>query len=124
VINEVDIENYLKSTLTSQFPELDNSEVMESIAIVARTQAYFFVQKNPEATWHVEAAKAGYDGYGLVLQNVLIDKAIESTRHMVLTFENSPFAASWTKDSAGKTASFANIFRKNLPSPDGVAAPL
>ena len=124
VINEVDVENYLKSTLTLQFPKEADPEVLDALVIVARTQAYYFISRNPGVFWHVEANKVAYEGYGVVLQNVHIDRAVESTRHMVMTYKDTPFAATWTKNSAGKTASFASIFRKDVQTPAGVAAPL
>ena len=100
VINEVDVENYLKSTLTLQFPKEKDAEVLDALAIVARTQAYYYIARNPGVFWHVEANKAGYEGYGIVLQNPHIDRAVESTRHMVMTYKDAPFAATWTKNSA------------------------
>ena len=124
VINEVDVENYLKSTLTLQFPKEKDAEVLDALAIVARTQAYYYISRNPGVFWHVEAQKVGYEGYAVVLQNPYIDRAVESTRHMVMTYKDVPFAATWTKNSAGKTATFATIFRKDVQTPSGVSAPL
>ncbi|MBS0620399.1 MAG: SpoIID/LytB domain-containing protein [Verrucomicrobia bacterium] len=120
IINEVDIERYLKSILTAQFPNELGDEVMDAVAIVARTNAYSLVERKSSSPWHVEAADVGYLGYALTLQNIHVDRAISSTRHMVMTYHNMPFAASWTQNSAGKTAEFATIFRKEIPSPHGV----
>jgi SpoIID/LytB domain protein len=41
-----------------------------------------------------------------------------------LTFNDAPFAATWTENSAGKTVDFAAVFRKALSSPPGVSAPI
>ncbi len=123
VVNELDVENYLRSILTSQFPTPLNPEVMDAIAITERTNVYHQVVRNPHVYWHVDAADVGYQGYALVFQNLHVDRAIESTRHMVLTYNNTPFATGWTKDSAGKTAEFASIFRKEAPAPAGVQTP-
>jgi stage II sporulation protein D len=43
---------------------------------------------------------------------------------MVLTYKNTPFAASWTQNSAGATADFSTVFRKKALVPPGVTAPL
>ena len=43
VVNEVDIERYLKSIMTSQFINEIDEEVMDAVAITARTNAYFLV---------------------------------------------------------------------------------
>jgi len=123
IINEVDVENYLKSTLTYQFTDTFPQEVMDAIAIVARTQAYYYLAKNPDAFWHADAKKVGYDGLGVTLQNIHVDRAVENTRHTVLTYKEGVFAATWTNNCGGKTANFNAIFRKNALTPNGVTAP-
>lgn len=123
VVNEVDIERYLKSVMTAQFPHEIDEEVMDAIAITARTNAYYLVARNPVTQWHVEAQEVGYQGYAVTLQNLHVDRAINNTRHMVLTYHGVPFPATWTKDSAGKTADFATVFRKNVSCPQGVESP-
>jgi SpoIID/LytB domain protein len=124
VINEIDIENFLKSSLSFQFPEKIPNDALEAIAIVERTHAYHLITKNPDAVWHADAKVSGYQGYALAFQNPHVDKALESTRNVVMKYHNAPFAAGWTKNSAGKTTDVATILRKNIPTPPGVSAPL
>jgi len=120
IINEVDIESYLKSILpqsmSSKFPE----KVLDAIAIVARTNACYISSSNKEANWHIDANEAKYQGHGVAYSNYSINKAIDNTRNLVMTFQESPFASAWTENCAGKTASFQTIFRKNTNSPSGV----
>jgi stage II sporulation protein D len=123
VVNEVDIERYLKSIMTSQFINELDEEVMDAVAIAARTNAYFLVSHKMESPWHVDAQDVGYQGYAVTLQNIHVDRAVNNTRHMVMTFHGQPFPTSWTKDSAGKTADFASIYRKEVEAPKGVEAP-
>ena len=124
IINEVDIERYLKSTLTFQFPQDLDEEVLDALAIIARTNAYFLVQNKPHPYYHISADEIGYQGHALTLQNIALDKAINRTRHVILTYQDQPFAATWTQNSAGKTADYVAIFRKNLLAPKGVKAPI
>jgi stage II sporulation protein D len=123
LINEVDVETYLKSTLSSFFPQPLHEEVLNALAIVARTHAYFMGQRQKQAFWHVVAHDVGYKG-AAALPKPAIEKAVESTRHAILTYKGDPFAATWTQNSAGKTADFAAIFRKAVTSPPGVTAPI
>jgi len=123
VINEVGVEPYIKSTLSTAFPQPLHTEVMNAIAIVARTNAYFLGQRNQRASWHVQASDVGYQGAG-ILAKQHVDKAVENTYHAILTFNDAPFAATWTQNSAGKTVDFAAIFRKALSTPPGVSAPI
>ena len=124
IINEVDIESFLKSTLTLQFPHPLQDEATNALAIVARTNAYYLASKGKSSLWHITAQEAHYPGYALTGYKPYIDRAVDLTRHAIMTFQNAPFAATWTQDSAGRTASFAEIFRKSLAAPAGVAAPL
>lgn len=123
VVNEVDIERYLKSILTSQFPNAIDEEVMDAIAIVARTNAYYLASRKLDAPWHVDASEVNYQGYAVTLQNLHVDQAVNNTRYMVLTYHGKPFATTWSKDSAGKTADYSTIFRKDVESPKGVETP-
>ena len=121
IINEVDIENYLRSCLATQFFHLSESEVLNALAIVARTNAYYQVQRFPEAPWHVIAKEEGYQGNGNTLQHLPLEQAISATRHAILTYQSKPFAASWNENSGGKTTSVATVFKDNSPAPKGVA---
>jgi len=125
VINEVDAESYLRSTLAPEFTKEVDQEVLNALAVVARTNLYNMVSKKPaNQLYHVKAQDVDYKGHGATLQNVALEDAISSTRHAILTFQNAPFAATWTENSAGKTADYASIFRKNVASPSGVEIPL
>ena len=60
IVNELPIESFLKTTLSSQFTYPHEEEVMSAIAIAARTTAYFHVSKNPDTFWHVGKNEAHY----------------------------------------------------------------
>ena len=122
-INEVDIERYLKSILMDQSTADLDEEVTDALAITARTNAYYLAKCNPGTYWHVDSQDVGYQGYAITLQNPDIDRAINNTRHMVMLYKGAPFPTTWTKDSAGKTADYATIFRKSVPAPHGVSSP-
>ena len=73
--------------MTSQFANEMDEEVMDAIAIAARTNAYYLVSRKMEAPWHVDAQEVGYQGYAVTLQNLHVDRAVNNTRHMVLTYQ-------------------------------------
>ncbi|MBI2743126.1 MAG: SpoIID/LytB domain-containing protein [Chlamydiales bacterium] len=124
VINETDMETYLKSTLNTQFSDEVEEETMEAVAVAARTMGYFLVSRSPYAKWHVEAKDVGYQGYGATLQNLMVDRAIDNTRHVIMTYKDAPFATAWTRNCAGKTADFTALYRKNINAPKGVEIPM
>lgn len=123
LINELDVENYLRSVLSTSFLDETNHEVLDAITIVARTHAYHAIDRNSNLFWDVDAKDVSYLGHGLILQNPSVDESVESTRFVVMTYKQNPFPATWTKNSAGKTADYGTIFRKQLTGPEGVLAP-
>ncbi|MCB1084589.1 MAG: SpoIID/LytB domain-containing protein [Chlamydiia bacterium] len=123
IVNEVDVENFIKATLTETLNATYTPNVMDAIAIIARTDAYYKALMNYDAFYHVKASDVSYHGVGLTLQNLDIDQAVDKTRHLVMTYEEQPFPAAWTENSGGKTANYASIYRKNTPTPAGVEAP-
>lgn len=130
IINDIDIESFVKSKLTSQFLEPLEQEVMSALAILTRTDAYYHaIRANPSSFWHVNKEEMNYQGAALVVTGSQIDKAVESTRHLILLHpengKNLPFATSWTENSAGKTIPYSQMFRKDSYAPEkGVEAPL
>lgn len=120
IINEVDIESYLKSTLTPRFSENIHDVVTDALAIVARTNVYYQVIHNKNAFWHVDAKEIDYKGLAATLFNKNVDRAVDNTRFLVMTYEKLPFATTWNENCAGKTASYHSIFRKNVAAPGGI----
>lgn len=128
IVNDIDIESYVKSTLTTQFPSSLEPEVLSALAILARTDAYYHAIRNQLSFWHVFAQDSGYSGSALIVSNSPIERAVDSTHHLILVHpengKNLPFATAWTEHSAGKTAGYEAIFRKEAFAPEkGVEAP-
>jgi stage II sporulation protein D len=128
IVNDLDIEAYVKSVLTAQFPTTLEPEVLSALAILIRTDAYYQATKSQNSFWHVSSQDTGYAGSALIVANSPIDRAVDSTRHLILVHpesgKNLPFPTAWTEHSAGKTAGYEAIFRKEACAPEkGVDAP-
>lgn len=119
-VNEVDVESYLKVTLAGKFPKMLGSAVLDSVSIVARTDAYYKALSNYDAVWHVKAEDVGYTGYSAAFSDIDMDRSIENTKYLVMTFDSQPFPTTWNANCAGKTASYSTVFRKNIATPKGV----
>lgn len=117
VINEVDAENYLKSTLNQQpLPKL-SKESIDALVITERTNLYHEIEKGSYASWQLDAEKGGYFG---ILPGRAIDDAVERTRDLILRYKKKTFAASWGLDHCGRSVSFPSINRKACVVPPGV----
>jgi len=123
IINEVDVETFIKSTLAEKIRTPFSRNVLDAIAIIARTKAYYVALMNNNAFWHTTAQEEGYHGMGLTLQNFAIESAVDDTRHFVMTYRDQLFPSTWTVHCGGKTASYRSIFRKDIITPDGVVSP-
>jgi stage II sporulation protein D len=101
IVNRVPIEDFMRSTLPSKYPEPMPEEVMASIAIVARTDYYYYSQYPKNKFWAVDGIGEGYQGNNSVHPSAPMDLAILSTRYMVLSqtgaYEGriTPFSAHW-----------------------------
>ena len=84
IVNDVDIEHYVKGILSPQFPTVSESEVLSALAILTRTDAYYRATRHTSSFWHVGAREVGYLGSALVVQNSPIQRAVDSTKHLIL----------------------------------------
>lgn len=128
VVNDLSIESFVQADLTAKCSPALEPEVLSALAIISRTNAYYQATRSEESFWHVAAKDISYLGSGLVAPNSPITKAVESTKNLILVHldhgQHLPFAAAWTEHSAGKTASFEAMFRKDVLAPKkGVDAP-
>jgi SpoIID/LytB domain protein len=125
IINEITVENYLKHWMGYLFDgEHTDQKVLKALSIVLRTQLYHTLLKGQNAFWQIDGAKTNFLGHSGALLDKYIDEAVDSTKTVILTYHYKPFSAEWTKHSAGMTATYPAIFRKNILSPLGVEAPL
>ena len=90
VVNEVAIEDYIRSTLAVASDYNLSKEALAAICIGARTEAYTqSLEGGANKTyWDVKASDVGYFGCGVVMQKNQLDTSIDHTRFMVLEGEN------------------------------------
>lgn len=90
IVNEVPIEDFVKSTLASQVEESLSKEALASVVIANRTAAYVRSLQGKENLWDIAASEAKYYGYGVTKQRNGLDEAVDNTRFIVLVKENVP----------------------------------
>ncbi|MFA5250557.1 MAG: SpoIID/LytB domain-containing protein, partial [Parachlamydiales bacterium] len=84
IINEVDVEDYLKSVLTDNFWFSPESEALNATAIVLRTNAYFQIMQNKNFFWHVDGKNTNYNGAALIIPDSAVVSAVDATRDLIL----------------------------------------
>lgn len=125
VVNEVPIETYLDSVMSAQVTQAVPEETLGALTIANRTQAYYLASHPKTDYWAVDASRTGYEGVAATQQKNGVDKALATTKYMVLTLEGKPFDAKWDEakiplTEANKLASdgenAAQILKKAFPS--------
>lgn len=85
IVNEILIEDYLNSILTTEYRESLPEEAYATIAIAARTNAYYQIENPKNKFWDVDGAQVGYHGHAVAQKTSGIQKAITATRYMIMT---------------------------------------
>ncbi len=128
IVNDVNIEDFVKVVLGQMFAKKQHPEVLAALAITTRTAAYYHALRGDSAFWHLDSGVIDYQGYGVTMRDNGIDSAVNATRALVLQGNdlslNGFFDATFTSNCAGKTAPYHLIYRKHGNAPlKGVDTP-
>lgn len=85
IVNETGIEDYLSATLPQAYRDPLPDEALAAIAIAARTSAYYQAENPKSKYWDADGRKIGYQGYTATRQPSSMERAIRTTRYMVMT---------------------------------------
>lgn len=118
IVNELPVEDYVKCVLGYAVNEEMSEEALNALAIVTRTSAQYYLSKSPDAFWHIDAREIAFPGYSARLRNYGVEEAVDITKYLVLEASHGlnnggVFDATYTENSAGKTAPYHIIFRKD-----------
>lgn len=86
IVNELPIEDFVKSTLAIKYDEPLSNEAIAALAIAARTEIYHKMLQGRKTSrpWDLVATEAGYFGAGVLQQKNCVEAAVDLTRFMVL----------------------------------------
>lgn len=130
VVNEVNVEDYLKSILARRFLEPMDDEALAAAVIAVRTNAYYQAANPQTPFWAVDGQKVGYQGYAVTGRNVPVEDAIQATRYLIMNEGNvsqgvvHPIPALWEQSGDEKAGVVAQIKLEeaNAMSKDGAHA--
>jgi stage II sporulation protein D (peptidoglycan lytic transglycosylase) len=123
VINELDLEEYVKGVVPSEISAAWHPEVLKVQAVAARTYGLYQKMLNDGRDYDVVAGVQDqvYRGRHGVDQRV--QQAVETTRGLVMTYRNAPILAAFSSTAAGPTEDAMNVWAKDLPYLKGVDCP-
>lgn len=122
VINDVDLESYLKGVIPSEMPTSWDVEAHKAQAIAARSYALANLGKRAAKGYDLEDTPKDQAYGGASAENRGTTKAVNDTRGIVLTHNQRIISAFYTASAGGKTKTTAwagNVpYLRSVPSYD------
>lgn len=110
VINELDVEDYLKGVLNEEISAKWHPEALKAQAVVARTYALYHKEKRKDNPYHLEATTADQVYGGARNEDERTNRAVEDTRGIVLTYDGRLAKAFYHSASGGITEDVTDVW--------------
>lgn len=123
VVNELDLEEYLKGVVPVEISPDWNPEALKVQAIIARTYALHQKRANPGKEYDLLATTDDQLYAGRAKERPAANQAVAATRGWILTYDGEPILAAYHSTSAGPTEDAAEVWGMDLPYLKGVSCP-
>lgn len=105
MINEVDIEEYVKGVVPSEMPGSYEMEALKAQAICARTYAYRQLSEHKLLDYSADVDDSvSFQVYQNQSANAKTIEAVEATKGMVMTYDGEPIESYFFSTSSGATS--------------------
>jgi stage II sporulation protein D len=123
LVNELEIEEYLKGVVPVEMNPAWHLEALKVQAIAARTYAIYQMRQGGKKDFDILASTKDqvYRGRNSVHPAVL--RAVEQTRNLILTYGGLPIFAAYSSTAAGTTEDAMYVWSMDLPYLKGVECP-
>ncbi len=123
VVNHVDLEEYVKGVVPAEIDSAWHSEMLKVQAVAARTYALYQRMLRASRDYDVVASIQDQVYRGRHGVDARVEQAVESTRGLVVTYQNAPIYAAFSSTAAGLTEDATVVWSKDLPYLKGVECP-
>lgn len=103
IINELDIEDYLKGVLKNEMSPNWHIEALKAQAVAARTFAYYHILQNKNSKFHIGRTWLAQVYSGVKGEHPNAIKAVDATKGIIITHNGKPILAYFHADSGGRT---------------------
>lgn len=123
VVNQVDLEEYVKGVVPSEVNSAWHPEMLKAQAVAARTYALYQHMLSASRDYDVAASIQDQVYRGRHGLDARVEQAVESTRGLVITYQGAPIYAAFSSTAAGITEDAMVVWSKDLPYLKGVECP-
>ncbi len=115
LVNEVDLESYLRSVLPNEIgtPPPSDFEAVKAQAVAARSYTLAYLGRRAELGFDLYASVEDQVYAGRTLENAQSDRALTATRGEVLVSEDQPIRALYSSACGGRTANVEDVWPWN-----------
>jgi len=115
VINDIDLENYLKGVIPSEMPSGWDVEAHKAQAIAARSYALANLGKRADKGYDLNDTPSDQAYGGASAEKKSTSYAVQETQGIVLTHDQKIISAFYTSSAGGQTKSASAAWGKNIP---------
>ena len=115
VINNVNIEDYIKGVVPSEMPSKWSYEAHKAQAIAARSYALANLGKRASRGFDLKDTPEDQAYGGASAEAAQTNQAVDETRGIVLIYDLKIIPAYYSASAGGQTSSSSDVWTKNLP---------
>lgn len=115
VVNDIDLENYLRGVLKIEMNPAWHQEALKAQAILARTYAIANRGKFASKGFDLCNTNVSQIYRGINGEDPLTDKAVTATKGQILAYGGKPASIFYHSDSGGATANSAHVWGGTIP---------
>lgn len=123
VVNQVDLEEYVKGVVPAEVNSTWHPEMLKVQAVAARTYALYQHMLSASRDYDVAAGIQDQVYRGRQGIDARVEQAVELTRGLVVTHQGAPIYAAFSSTAAGITEDAVIVWSKDLPYLKGVECP-
>ena len=115
VINNVDLENYIKGVVPSEMPSSWELEALKAQAIAARSYALANLGKRASLGFDLKDTPEDQAYGGASAETVKTNSAVDETSGLVLTYNYKVVPAYYSASAGGQTINASKVWGNDLP---------
>lgn len=115
VINNVEIEDYIRGVVPSEMPSSWNCEAHKAQAVAARSYALANLGKRASCGYDLKDTPEDQAYGGASAESMKTNQAVDSTKGIVLIYNLKIIPAYYSASAGGQTSSSADVWTRNLP---------